>query len=375
MRILLLLLFYSVALFPVSAGSLPDEKKAEDPPAGGSPLKLSGYVDSYYFYNFNGVTSNLGASGFERIFDHNANSFQVGMAQLKTTYTTNKVEGVIDLAFGNHGDLGNYGNAYSPLGMEFGSSGLAIKQAYISWLINDKFKLTAGQYGTNIGYEVIDAPVNFNYSLSNLFGNGPFYHTGIKLDYAVSDKFGLMVGVTDGLDTKEDFNKKKGIQAQVFFQPLSDWSVYLNYFGSDEGVDEKNYSKWFDLATSYQITKTLMLGLNATAGSNAVGKWSGAAFYTNYRFSELFSLGARLEHFNNKEGGIYLKDADGNGVATTGITLTGSFNISPNLMIKPEYRFDTYNHGKFETFQLPGKDGTLSKNSQSTLGAAMIFYF
>ena len=369
MKILILLIFYSI--FPFYGE---EPVKAEEPVTG-NPLKLSGYVDSYYFYNFNGVMSNLGASGFERIFDHRANSFQVGMAQLKTTYTTRKVEGVIDLAFGNHADLGNYGNAGSPLGHEFGSSGLAIKQAYISWLINEKFKLTAGQYGTHIGYEVIDAPVNFNYSLSNLFGNGPFYHTGIKLEYAVSDKFGLMAGITNGLDTKEDFNKKKGMQAQVFLQPLSAWSVYINYFGSDEGTAEKNYTQWFDLATSYQISDAFMLGLNATRGSNATGKWAGAAFYSNYAFSKVFSLGARVEHFNNKEGGIYLVDADGHGVATSGVTLTGSFNLSPNLLLKPEYRFDTYHHGQYETFQLPGKDGVLSKNTQSTFGAAMIFYF
>ncbi|ADQ16861.1 hypothetical protein Lbys_1139 [Leadbetterella byssophila DSM 17132] len=368
MRILLLLtLSFVRASFAVGQDDT-------SPPA--KPLSLSGYVDSYYFYNFNGVTSNLGASGFERIFDHNANSFQVGLAQLKTTYTTDKVEGVIDLVFGNHGDLANYGNALSPLGREFGSSGLAIKQAYVSWLINEKFKLTAGQYGTNIGYEVIDAPTNFNYSLSNLFGNGPFYHTGVKLDYAVSDKLAFMVGLTNGLDTKEDFNKSKGFQAQVFLQPVKDWAVYLNYFGSNEGIEEeKYYVKWFDLATSYQINSKTLLGLNATTGSNPTGQWSGLAFYAQYQFSDIFSLGTRLEHFDNKEGGIYLVDADGKGVSTQGITLTGSFQISPNLLIKPEYRWDKYHHDSKETFQLPGKDGNLSKNAQSTIGAAMIFYF
>jgi hypothetical protein len=365
MRILLLLLFYSALWSSAYA-------QEESPP---NPLKLSGYVDSYYFYNFNGTTSNLGASGFERIFDHNANSFQIGLAQLKTTYTTNKVEGVIDLAFGNHSDLANYGNALSPIGREFGSSGLALKQAYISWFITEKLKLTAGQYGTNIGYEVIDAPVNFNYSLSNLFGNGPFYHTGAKLDYAVSEKLAFMVGVTNGLDTKEDFNKKKGVQAQIFLQPVANWSVYLNYFGSDEGTDEKNYVKWFDLATSYQVTPKTLLGLNATTGANATGKWSGAALYAQHSFTDIFSLGTRIEHFNNKEGGIYLVDAEGQGVATTGVTLTGSFALSPNLLLKPEYRFDSYNHGKFETKQLPDKNGNLTKDAQSTFGAALIFYF
>lgn len=339
-----------------------------------NPLTFSGYVDTYYFANFNGVQSNLGASGFERIFDQKANNFQVGLAQLKTTYSTDKVTGVIDLTFGNHGDLGNYGNPISPLGAEFGSTGLAIKQAYLTWKMSDKVSLTGGQYGTNVGYEVIDAPVNFNYSLSNMFGNGPFYHTGVKLDVAASDKFAFMLGITNGLDSKDDNNKAKGFQGQITIKPVDGLSVYLNYFGSDEGVDEKNMTSWFDLTTSYQVTEKMLVGLNAVTGKNTTGSWGGAALYLNGKVSEKFSLGTRIEYFDNSKGGIYLVDADGAGVSTTGITLTGNYDVSPNLKFKPEYRFDSYKNAA-GTFQLYDKDGGLTKKSQSTLGAALIFYF
>lgn len=339
-----------------------------------NPLTFSGYVDTYYFANFNGVQSNLGASGFERIFDQKANNFQVGLAQLKTTYSTDKVTGVIDLTFGNHGDLGNYGNPISPLGAEFGSTGFAIKQAYLTWKMTDKVSLTGGQYGTNVGYEVIDAPVNFNYSLSNMFGNGPFYHTGVKLDVAASDKFAFMLGITNGLDSKDDNNKAKGFQGQITIKPVDGWSVYLNYFGSDEGVDEKNMTSWYDLTTSYQVTEKMLIGLNAVTGKNTTGSWGGAALYLNGKVSDKFSLGTRIEYFDNSKGGIYLVDADGAGVSTTGITLTGNYDVSPNLKFKPEYRFDSYKNAA-GTFQLYDKDGGLTKKSQSTLGAALIFYF
>ena len=355
-----------------------DEVNTEAPKAvveeAKSPLTFSGYVDTYYFANFNGVQSNLGASGFERIFDQKANNFQVGLAQLKTTYSTDKVTGVIDLTFGNHGDLGNYGNPISPLGAEFGSTGFAIKQAYLTWKMSDKVSLTGGQYGTNVGYEVIDAPVNFNYSLSNMFGNGPFYHTGVKLDVAATDKFAFMLGITNGLDSKDDNNKAKGFQGQITIKPVDGWSVYLNYFGSDEGVDEKNMTSWFDLTTSYQVTEKMLIGVNAVTGKNTTGSWGGAALYLNGKVSEKFSLGTRIEYFDNSKGGIYLVDADGAGVSTTGITLTGNYDVSPNLKFKPEYRFDSYKNAA-GTFQLYDKDGGLTKKSQSTLGAALIFYF
>ena len=354
------------------------EKSTTKPEDDKNPLSFSGYVDTYYFLNSNKTRSNLGASGFERIFDQKANTFQVGLAQLKTTYTSGRVEGVMDLVFGNHADLGNYGNIVSPLGGS--GTALAIKQAYIDFDLSDKFSITAGQFGTNVGYEVIDAPVNFNYSLSNLFGNGPFYHTGIKLNYAVSDKVGLMVGVNNGLDSKDDNNDGKGVMAQLFVSPTDGFNVYLNYFGSNEAEDgaDKDVFSVLDLTTSYQITDKFLLGLNAASGSNATGKWAGAALYANGSLTEKFGLGARLEYFDNKSGAIYLtkgEDAAGNtvGVSVTSATLTGNVIISENLLFKPEVRFDSYSKATGVT-QFVNKEGT-GVDSQTTFGGALIFFF
>ncbi len=350
------------------------------------PLTVSGYVDTYYFANSNGVSgagANLGASGFERIFDHNANSFQVGLAQLMTTYQKGSVTGVIDVVFGNHADLANYGNMVSPLGST--STALAIKQAFVSWSMTDKVSLTAGQYGTNVGYEVIDAPVNFNYSLSNLFGNGPFYHTGVKLDVAPSDGFAFMVGLTNGLDSKDDNNKSKGIQGQLYFAPADGWDLYLNYFGTNEGTKEDPVKyTWFDVTTSYQVTDKFLVGLNAVPyGSLKTDgdplTWWGAALYLNGSLTDKFGLGLRAEHFDNSNGGIYLADAyntgSGEGAAVTSLTLTGNVDITENLMFKPEIRFDSYTPSNSSTSWLMDSDGNFTKNSQTTFGAALIFHF
>jgi hypothetical protein len=344
-----------------------------------SPITFSGYVDTYYFANLNGVSgpgSNLGASGFERIFDHNANSFQVGLAQMMMTYEAGSVTGVMDIVVGNHADLGNYGNIVSPLGGS--STALAIKQAFVSWAASDAVSFTAGQFGTNVGYEVIDAPVNFNYSLSNLFGNGPFYHTGIKMDIAASDKVGFMVGINNGLDSKDDNNKFKGIMGQVYLAPTDGWDVYLNYFGTNEGdeLEDAKYS-WLDITTSYQVTDNFLVGVNAVPygalkTSFGTQKWSGAALYLNGNLSEKFGLGVRGEYFDNSEGGIYLLDNNSEGVKVTSLTLTGNLDITKNLMFKPEIRYDSYT--PTSGFQLVDGDGA-GKNSQTTIGAAMIFHF
>jgi hypothetical protein len=369
MKKMYLTIFSALTLITANATENPT-KPAEDP----KPLTFSGYVDTYYQVNFNGVRSNLGASGFERIFDQNANSIQVGLAQFKTTYSTSKVDGVIDLVFGNAADLGNYGNVASPITGST-STALAIKQAYLTWKATDKFSITAGQFGTHVGYEVIDAYVNYNYSLSNLFGNGPFYHTGVKATVAPSDKFSFTFGLANGLDTKQDNNKGKGIIGQIYLKPTEKWNVYLNYFGSNEGTDDdKSFYNIIDLTTTMAVTEKFNLGLNAAYGTQDGLGWGGVALYANTQLSEKFGLGLRYEHFDNNSAIRALLKADGTGAIVDSFTLTGNVTISENLLFKPEFRFDGYNKGKAGSEQFVDKDGK-GKDSQATLGGALIFYF
>src|SRR5690606_17406295 len=187
----------------------PEETKAEEVNKG--TLSFSGYIDSYFSANFNKPLSmsNVGQSGTSRVFDTRSGQLTLGLIQTMLSYTTDRSEAVVDLAFGPNADMANYGNAIY-------SSALIIKQAYFSYNFTDKFSMTVGQFGTHIGYEVIDAPVNFNYSLSNLFNNGPFYHAGLKATYSFSDKAALMVGVVNNVDGLGDNNRKKGLIGQFF---------------------------------------------------------------------------------------------------------------------------------------------------------------
>lgn len=349
---------------------------------------FSGYMDTYYFGNFNNPKSqsNVGLGGPARAFDQRAGQFGIGLVQAKAIYTADKVDAVFDLAFGPFADLGNYGNNIGPLGP--GSTSLAIKQAYIVFKATPKLSFTVGQFGTHIGYEVIDAPVNYNYSLSNLFNNGPFYHIGLKAQYAISDHASLMVGLVNNVDNLNDNNKKKGLIGQFFFSPAANWNVYLNGIMSNEASSATDkvtagdaMYQLYDLTTTYQITPKFFLGLNAAAGSQrgdyqggggpaTTKSWGGVAVYTNYAFTDKFGLGARIEKFDNKNGVRAITDATGAGASVTSITITGNINAADgHVLLKPEFRVDTYSADKFEK-----NSGSLSP-SQATLGMAAIFKF
>jgi len=341
---------------------------------------FSGYIDSYYLANFNNPRDmkNTGASGTARAFDQKT-GFSLGLVQTKIGYSTSKSDVVVDLAFGPNADLGNYGNALGPLG---NGSSLVIKQAYFNWKATDKFTLTAGQFGTHIGYEVIDAPVNYHYSLSNLFNNGPFYHVGVKAAYTFSDKFSLMGGIVNGVDQLYSNNDKPGLIAQVFVQPVSGWNVYINGITANRnskdpatGVTGSGTYNLLDVATTYQVTEKFLLGLNAATGkqnyATGDGKtWGGYAVYPKYDFSSTFSLGARYESFSNTNGVTALVDANGDGVTVNSFTITPTFTVADgHLLLKPEFRVDSYD----KNFFVDG-DGKDTK-SQSTFTWAMIYKF
>ncbi len=344
-------------------------------------FSLAGYVDAYYQYNLN---KPLSRSNTGRIFDLNHDNISLGLAKTMFTYSNDKSEVVLDLTFGPNAELGNFGNV---------GTALAIKQAYLAYNISDAVTFTVGQYGTHIGYELIDAPDNYNYSLSYLFGNGPFYHTGAKIDIAATDKLGFMAGIVNGWDALADYNDKKSIALQASLAPSDNFGIYLNWIGGDEygggsafGNTKGSFTSLFDLTTSYTIEldttgKSLLLGLNAALGSFSAGDiadgitptapydedatWAGAALYANYSFSGNSGVGLRAEYFDDPDGVRYFGP-----LSVFALTLTGDFKVADGAFtFKPEVRFDNSSDPFFE-----GDDGGL-KDTQTTIGVGFIYNF
>ena len=346
---------------------------------------FNGYVDAYYFGNLNNPKSglNIGKSGFARAFDQKESQFQLGLIQTKIGYKQRKSEMVADLVFGPNADLGNYGNVVGPLGDGKSSSSLAIKQAYFTYLASSKWSVTAGQFGTHIGYEVIDAPVNYNYSLSNLFNNGPFYHLGIKSVYTFNTKINMMVGLVNNWDRISDNNKYSTFISEIALTPKDGVNIFLNYIGGNEAnLDSVAYVKqMFDLTAGFQFNKKFFMGINAVQGfatqSIVTKYWGGAALYSNYAFTENYGLGIRAEYFDNTQGVQYIGKTD-----VTSLTLTGKISLSDgHLLLKPEVRIDIYNKRAYsgdassDIQQFEDSNGNYTKNSQTTVSMAAIYKF
>src|SRR5205085_12469779 len=103
---------------------------------------------------------------------------------------------------------------------------------------SSKVKFTMGKWATHVGYELLDAYLNRNYSMDYMFSYGPFSHTGLKMDVTPSSNFSFMVGVANPTDFTTASFAKKNFLGQVHFATTNTKvNAYLNYVGGKDLSD------------------------------------------------------------------------------------------------------------------------------------------
>jgi hypothetical protein len=306
-----------------------------------SKLSISGTVDMYGTVN---TVDGSGTPGLLIASPENANAFGLGSINTVFAYETEKAGVVADLAYGPKADDANLAGA--------------INQLYAYYNVNDKTTITAGQFNTFLGYEVISPAANFNYTVSYLFNAGPFSHTGIKLDYAASEDLSYMLAVTNGhAISSADGNASAELQygAQIGYK-----GQYLNfiYGGVDGSGVEDNL--FIDYTGGFDLSESLYLGINAaySYSDEADAGYQGAALYIENTFSDTFALGLRPEFFQ----------ANGSSDATvTALTLAASTSLTDNLKVISEFRVDSSDDGAIEVFA--------NEESVSAITVAAVYSF
>lgn len=323
-------------------------------------LTITGSVDAYYRNDLADVKTNNYTS-----FTPLHNSFALGMASIKFEHKGHKVSAVADLGFG-------------PRARDFSytDDGItqAVKQAYVSYAPAEWVKLTLGTWATHVGYELLDPQLNRNYTMSYMFTNGPFSHTGFKAEFT-RGKHGLMLGVANATDFRiplEDAINKKAFLAQYSVAVNDNVKVYLNYVGGQNPDTSK--TSQFDAVITAKISERFNIGYNGTLNSTRVwdgsknldGKaWWGSALYLNYDPKSWFGLTLRGELFSDKnQFKAFSGAAEGGQIFAT--TLSANFKAGGFTFI-PEIRID--NASKKVLFT--DKKGDLSKTASSLVFAAV----
>jgi hypothetical protein len=347
-------------------------------------ITLSGYVDTSYTYQFAGNSASQPAStnseANRRQFDtdhndFNINAFKLALEKALPSDNTWAAGFRADLMFGEDAKI----LAGTDTGTGSIGDGVYLEQAYVSFRVpvGNGIDFKVGKFVTLLGYEVIESPLNLNFSRGLLFTNAiPLTHTGVLASYKFNDIVDAQLGVVNGWNNSDSasavgletgFGSKAIIGRVNVTAPGGNANLANSFVWSPDGdanggtgFTENEPAFIWDVVGNWTpkfANDKLLLGFNTDLGvaddANTPGlanvnsgvTWWGAALYAKYQFTKVFSLAGRGEYFHDSNGtkiGLFIP---GHSVDLYSFTLTAGFDIWENLLTRVEYRLDTGDSG------------------------------
>ena len=342
-------------------------------------IEVHGFASSSYSYNFNQPNDNL--NDF-RVYDNDDNSFKFDTGELVIKKDASEIGDV-----GFRTDL-TYGFSNPKTNKSSGANGVTtdddfdLQIGFVQYNapIGNGLLIDFGKFATHVGAEVMDGydGWNYNFSRSFLFNFGPFTHTGVRMQYAVSDTVGILAMVSNGQDNQTDTNSAKGFGGQISWTPTNDVALYFNYFGSAESQtgdtnNTKDLRNFYDVVADIAVCKNVSLNLNYVYGSedNALGRnldadWWGFSGIIRYDVNEWFSLNFRGQIFDDDDG---FRGGVSTPQTLTAFTITPEIRVNNNMVVRAEYRHDDSNANTFTD------DDSTATDTQDTVAFNALFYF
>ena len=363
-------------------------------------IKLSGYVDAGYSYNFTGASAGTsdvtGRFGSDTAAKGDFNLYAVKIALEKALTSENKAQAGFraDVMIGE--DANYFINRDSVSVQENdqqNSNQLFLEQAYVSIRapVGNGWDFKVGKFVSILGYEVMERPANMNTTFGLLFNRMPLYYTGVLSSYKFDDYLDAKLGVVNGSnsDNNTTTSSQFGSSASDGCAVLAalnvtapggnaNWSNNFQYStnsdnntaetasfnqsgdlssnpslalnGNDGAAYYMVYNSWGNWAPKFANDK-LLLAFNTllqfTGGSGGPAEITGVPYTDNANSTE-WGIGAYAKYqfndwFSLASRGEYLQAYNAQGDGDTNLweyTLTAGFNVIDNLLIRAEYRLD-----------------------------------
>jgi len=306
--------------------------------------EISGFVDTYYTYNFNQPSEPCatvaGVSISNCLYNFNVahNSMSLNLAEValeKKPVADSRAGFRVDLDYGPTATLVH---AAEPGGTTTYQN---IQQAYVSVLAGKALQLDFGKFVTWSVQELIESKDNWNYSRGLLFSWAiPYYHTGLRAAYAVNDKVSLTGFLVNGWNNAEDNNTGKTLGGQVILKPTANLAIIENYTGGPEqSGDNDDWRHLSDTIVTYTINSKVSLAANYDYAQDKVlgekVQWQGIAAFAKFQASDWFALSPRYEYFDDDDG-----FSTGTAQKLREATVTAEFKHKAGLIMRLEYRGD-----------------------------------
>lgn len=333
-------------------------------------VEVSGFIDTYYSYNFSKPDDQRGsAGGFARdgaqadwidvrAFDRENNSFTLDNIEI-SVFKASTDEDPIGFGFTtNYGEIAQR-LTFVPSDGRVDDDDFTVSQGFVTYKapVGKGLDFKFGKFATWIGAELWESVDNPNFSRSLLYQNAiPFTNTGLAVSYPLLDQLTTTFYLVNGWDTFVDNNDNKTLGYQFNWKLSENTSFIVNgSHGAEQDEDivsgaDENFRHFWDLILALKPFEKTAFNLNFDFGTEEAGKgstggftpgsgngkWWGFSGIVSQDITDSFGLALRGEYFDDHDGARI-------GVAALHlweITLTANFKIRENLLVRPEIRYD-----------------------------------
>ncbi len=271
-------------------------------------LKLSGYAEVYYTYDFNQPKNNQLPNYLYSFNRHNEVNLNFGTIQLQ--YTDERI-------------------------------GVKLSKNKNLWL-------DAGIMPSHIGFESAIGANVATLTRSIQAENSPYFSTGVKLSYiSPNNKWAMSLHYLNGWQRikRLDGNSTPAFGHQITYTPNEKFSINSSSFIGSDTPDSLRQMRYFhNLYAVFKPIKKLSItaGFDIGAqqkskGSDSYNIWYSPILVGQYTFNEKWSATARAEYYADEKGVIISTNTQ-NGFKTVGFSLNLDHYFTNNLMWRTEIR-------------------------------------
>jgi hypothetical protein len=343
-------------------------------------LKISGYGEGSYTWS----SEATGRTVNGRLYDRFQDQFSLNALKLviDKPYDATKWDAGVhaDLLFGQNASVLQSG------GFSLGNQG-DMTQLYVTLNIptpnGNGVQVKVGKIATLMGLEVIEDPVNPNWSEGNLFVYVEnFTATGVSVEYKFSPHADMQLRLIDGWDVVQDNNSGKSFMGRVGIYPDTLSSIaFIGYAGPEEPASSavraggevllwRKFTPTINAWVQADYGRESSLVPDSTGGLGAANWWGLGGWFT-VDLSSAATLALRADYVDDRDGvrssGFLFpafQAVPGTSHQFGSGTATLNIKVWSNALVRPEVRFD---HGNLALY------GT--KSSQVTFALATTFIY
>lgn len=309
---------------------------------------ISGYLETYYCYDFNRPETDYRQA---YLYNHNShNEFNINLGIIKYAVIAKRYRVNLAMHSGTYAndnyalEKGIYKNLFEA------NAELAIDKKQTLWF-------DAGVFASHIGFESAIASDNQTLTRSLLAENSPYYLSGVKLTLKPNAKFETAFLICNGWQRIQRVagNSLPSLGTQIKYTRgdslTINWSTFI---GTDDPDSTRRMRYFSNLYTQIKLNNKLTMTVGFDLGIQQKRKhikdyniWSSPVIIVRYQHSKKWATALRLENYSDKNG-VIIPNIHEQPFVTQGVSLNLDYMPDERIMCRLEARRFSSENKQFE---------------------------